>query len=602
VVVENHSPLNSSVSQTPGGTTLDLLALKMNPLATVEEEDEAGLRWISDQRLLMVLNKKRYGWGPSSSRGELAAINIDGSALKRLSVVDGIPHQGPVKSDAHELHVLRSESGGLIGLRRLNTLTNGFEHVETPAWADQWMFDQRGQLRAVRTHKQGQEAVHVRDTQSGEWRKLREVDRYQDNRVWLLNELEDGQWLVAAASDRDHLTLNTLDPATGRVSAKPLLAVEAYDTLPAGAALRDGKLLGVHLRTDALATHWWDEAMKAHQAVVDQALPRTTNRLLPPERGPSPWILVRAYADVEPMRTYVFNSATRKLIALGGDLPDIDPSAMARTEMVRYKARDGLEIPAYLTLPRHRPAKQPLPLVVWVHDGPWIRGTDWDWQPEVQFLASRGYAVLQPEFRGSTGFGRKHFQAGSKQWGLAMQDDLADGARWAIAQGVADPSRVAVLGLYQYGGYAALMALVRDGDLFRCSVSWAGLNDLVPMLERPWAAQADAWKDRALPQLIGSPKEDKAALEAASPLLQAERIRRPVLVGHGESDYVVRIRDGRRMADALEKHNPGAEWVEYRGQGHSLWRSKSSLDWWSRVERFLEKHIAPATGPGPASQ
>ncbi len=133
---------------------------------------------------------------------------------------------------------------------------------------------------------------------------------------------------------------------------------------------------------------------------------------------------------------YLFNLKTAELSRVGGRLPGIDPQRMGRQELVRYKARDGLDIPALLTLPAN--GAKAAPLVVLVHGGPYVRGTRWGWNAETQFLASRGYAVLEPEFRGSTGYGQRHFHAGLKQWGLAMQDDIADGARWAVAQGIAD--------------------------------------------------------------------------------------------------------------------------------------------------------------------
>lgn len=228
--------------------------------------------------------------------------------------------------------------------------------------------------------------------------------------------------------------------------------------------------------TDAEVTHWFDTDMNAQQAEVDRLLPSTANVLTPARRGTAPHTVVRAFSDRQPPQFLLYHRGTKKLLRLGAAHPDIRPAQMGAGDFVRIQARDGLPIPAYLTLP---PGEQntKLPLVVLVHGGPWARGAAWGWDAEVQFLASRGYAVLQPEFRGGTGFGQKHFKAGFKQWGQTMQDDLADAARWAIAQGVADPKRVAIAGA-SYGGYAALMGLVKDPDLFRCAVNWVGVSDL----------------------------------------------------------------------------------------------------------------------------
>jgi dipeptidyl aminopeptidase/acylaminoacyl peptidase len=331
--------------------------------------------------------------------------------------------------------------------------------------------------------------------------------------------------------------------------------------------------------------------MKAHQVAVDQLLPNTANMLSPPRRGTSPWLLVRAFSDVQPSLYYLFNTQTRKLSRVGSQMPGIQPAQMSAMDMVRYKARDGLEIPAYLTLPASAGEnKKNLPLIVYVHGGPWVRGATWRWQDDVQFLASRGYAVLQPEFRGSVGFGRKHLEASFKQWGLAMQDDLADGARWAIAQGFADPKRICIMGA-SYGGYATLMGLAKDGDLFACGVDWVGVSDILLMYDAHWSDFSDEWKRYGMPVMVGDRSKDAAQLEATSPIRLAARIKNPLLMAHGRIDRRVPIEHGRRMFDAVKGHNPKVEWVEYDKDGHGWSLPETDVDWWTRVEGFLARHI-----------
>lgn len=185
-------------------------------------------------------------------------------------------------------------------------------------------------------------------------------------------------------------------------------------------------------------------------------------------------------------------------------------------DMVHYKACDGLPIPAYLTLPPGG-VKKNLPLLVFVHGGPWVRGATWGWDSEVRFLASRGYAVLQPEFRGNRGFGRRHLEAGFKQWGLAMQNDLADGVRWAIAEGIADPKRICIMGA-SYGGYATMMGLVHAPDLFRCGVNWVGVTDIDLMYGVGWSDLSDDYKRYGMPALVGDRVKDAAQFKATSPM------------------------------------------------------------------------------------
>ncbi len=257
--------------------------------------------------------------------------------------------------------------------------------------------------------------------------------------------------------------------------------------------------------------------------------------------------------------------------------------------MVRYPARDGLSIPAYLTLPLGKPAKK-LPLIVLVGGNPSEGREHWSWNSGVQFLASRGYAVMQPQIRGTPGFGAAHQNAGLGQWGLGMQDDVADAARWAIKQGMADPERVCVVGTL-FGGYAALMGVIRDPDLFRCAASYSGIVDIGEMFKNDWAdfPRSGRGLDRKL--LIGDPHRDKDKFIAVSPLQQAARIKRPVLLAYGADDVRVPGKHGKMLFDALRPHNPQAEfhWFDANGQAPSLESNRAQL--WTRIEQFLERHI-----------
>jgi dipeptidyl aminopeptidase/acylaminoacyl peptidase len=222
-----------------------------------------------------------------------------------------------------------------------------------------------------------------------------------------------------------------------------------------------------------------------------------------------------------------------------------------------------------------------------------VRGTSWSWNAEVQFLASRGYAVLQPEFRGSTGFGASHHEAGWKQWGRAMQDDLADGARWAIAQGIADPKRIAIAGA-SYGGYAALMGLVRDPDLYACAINWVGVTDLDLLFSATWSDFSPSFRRHGLPRLVGDRRADAAMLREHSPIHRAAEIKKPVLMAYGRKDRRVPIEHGERMRDALRRHNPNVEWVLYDEEGHGWHKRETNIDFWTRVEKFLARHLTAA--------
>jgi dipeptidyl aminopeptidase/acylaminoacyl peptidase len=307
----------------------------------------------------------------------------------------------------------------------------------------------------------------------------------------------------------------------------------------------------------------------------------------------APWVLVRSYSDVQPSVYMLYNPQTGKLNMVGEARPGLDARRMAHQDALRYKARDGLEIPALLTMPPGTPKGAKVPLVVLVHGGPYVRGSAWGWNPESQFLASRGYAVLEPDFRGSTGYGAKHFKAGWKQWGLKMQDDIADGARWAIAQGIADPKRICIAGA-SYGGYATLMGLVNDPDLYRCGIDWVGVTDIQLLYDGHWSFKSDMsdeWKEYGMPELVGDPVKDAGQLAATSPLRQAARINQPLLMAYGGADHRVPMYHGRKFYDAVTRTNKQVEWIEYQEEGHGWVLPKNRIDFWSRVENFLDKNI-----------
>jgi dipeptidyl aminopeptidase/acylaminoacyl peptidase len=262
---------------------------------------------------------------------------------------------------------------------------------------------------------------------------------------------------------------------------------------------------------------------------------------------------------------------------------------MGKRSFHRFAARDGLQLPLYVTTPAAK-ASGPRPSIVLVHGGPYLRGGSWEWDAQAQFLASRGYLVLQPEFRGSTGFGSKLFEAGWQQWGRTMQDDLADTAAWAVKQGLADPKRIGIMGA-SYGGYATLMGLVRNPEIFRAGVEWAGVTDIELMFT---AVESDASQDARrydMKTLIGDPAANPAAFADVSPLAQASRITQPLLMAHGGRDRRVPIVHAAKFHRAVKEKNRTVEYISYPEEGHGWRHEEDSIDFWKHVEAFLDKHL-----------
>ena len=599
-----------AVSAAGGRTRLlvvDTGKLTAKAVGSATDADVASFEWVNDDKLVFSLRDWQTGQGDNYFGPGLFAVSKEGGDFKTL--VERAPNQpthlsGQLRNNVRlvALTHLRNSDDVFVGrpthdlhgnleavtLLRLDTQTGKAVAINRPGNTVHWLLDETDTPRVTVTRDGNRFSVLYCDPASGEWRKIHQYEAYGDDSFWPIALDAAGNVYVSARNGRDTEALYRFDVKANALDPEPLVSLAGYD-LGGALVLRNGRLIGVRHQTDAPGTVWFDEELKQVQKRVDALLPATVNQLSLGARQETGPMLVYAFSDVDPGRYYLFNGASGTLTELGRRIPGIEPRTMAQRDMVRYPARDGLPIPAYLTLPKGG-LKKGLPLVVLVHGGPWLRGASWEWDADVQFLASRGYAVLEPQFRGSTGFGYRHFKAGWKQWGLAMQDDLADGARWAIAQGIADPGRICIAGA-SYGGYASLMGLVNDADLYRCAVNWVGVTDIDLMFSITWSDTSEEQKRYGMTMLIGDPVGDKAQLAKTSPLLQSARITQPLLMAYGGSDRRVPIDHGTSFRNAVQKTNNQVEWVEYREEGHGWALVKNRVDFWGRVEKFLDRHI-----------
>lgn len=326
---------------------------------------------------------------------------------------------------------------------------------------------------------------------------------------------------------------------------------------------------------------WLDKEMQAIQDRLDKALPGRVNRIVSRD-GADNRMLVLSTTGSDPGTYYLFDRGKRTLAVLANSHDALDGKTLAPVEPVSYPARDGLAIPAYLTRPVGRGGKG-LPLIVMPHGGPFVRDK-WAYDAWVQFLANRGYVVLQPNFRGSTGYGTTYVDAASGEFGRKMQDDLDDGVRWLAGQGLVDPKRVCIMGA-SYGGYAAMWGAARNPDIYRCAISFAGISDIRSMLRYDpsnWIARRyyRDWRDR----IRGDSKFD---LETVSPLARARDIRIPLLIAHGKDDKRVPSSQSTKLHEALQRAGRPHEYVLYPEEGHGFTKPENAVDFLKRVERFL---------------
>ena len=342
----------------------------------------------------------------------------------------------------------------------------------------------------------------------------------------------------------------------------------------------DGKsLLGVRTSDKTKPIHWIDERMIAAQAFLDQAVQGANPRIVSFDRNLST-MLVRISSAQNPGLYYVYKASTQELIKLAAVNSTIGNRRLAEPKYVSYKARDDLEIQAVLTLPKGREAKN-LPLIAMPHGGPWqqdrVRYDYW-----AQFLANRGYAVLQPNFRGSTGYGKAFELRGDGQIGLAMQDDITDGVNWLVEQGIADAGRVCIMG-GSYGGYAAMWGIAKDPDLYRCAISIAGVSNLRKevndfsgaLFRRTYEARWQRMSDD---------------FSAVSPINAIEKIKAPLLLIHGVKDQSVNHKQSVSMEKAMKKAGKQVEFISLREADHYFTRQADRVVLLESIERFLAEH------------
>lgn len=350
----------------------------------------------------------------------------------------------------------------------------------------------------------------------------------------------------------------------------------------------DRRLLGVRYDLDRPFVYYNDEAVRA---IMDQINSQFSNHfsMIVDMTSDEKTFVIRSYSDVDDGTYYLFNAEEKKLQRLGVAYPELDKNSLGTMRSISYKAADGTEIPGYLTVPTGVRAEN-LPLIVMPHDGPSDRDT-WSFSFLRTFLANRGYAVLQMNYRGSTGYGQKWRLAAHQDWAGLPYSDIVDATRWAIEQGIADPKRVCIAG-WGYGGYAALLGAVRNGELYRCSISIGGFSDL-DMLREHASVFGPVEQAYRLEQ-IGS---DRAKLTAGSPLQHVDKINTPVLLVHGDKDWQVQIDQSKKMASALKQAKKDHKAVYIKGAGHELHRKSDRLTLLKEVEKFLEKNLGPGAQP-----
>lgn len=489
------------------------------------------------------------------------------------------------------------KTGMSRGLNPDNDETPGVREVENPGNVIDWVITGTGEVRAATEIKGTSYRVLYRDTVKSSWGPLPGLD-WSDPESFPLGFSADAAILYVGRISPEGTWAIYPYQLANRQLGEALVAHPRYDVVypyyePSmnGVrlnemiySLKTRELLGVRYVTDYPRMLWLEAGLAEVQAALDAALPSKVNSIVSLSDDQQR-LIVLSWSSRDPGTYYLFDRGTQKLEKLTPRMPWLDPDKMAEMHPVRYKARDGEMIHGYITLPLNREVRN-LPLVILPHGRPWGR-THWGFDPTAQFLASRGYAVLQANYRGSVGYGSAFFQAGDKQALLLAQADLADGVRWAVEQKLADPARIAIVGEGNFGGGIALAGMVSEPALYCCGVSNAGFSDWMKTLDK-----ANFMPDtyQFLMEKIGNPEvpAEAAVLREASPINHVAKFKRPVLITHDDDDMKWIYNQSRSLATGLRQAGAAVEFVSDYNLKYGY---ENRGKWLREVEAFLNKHM-----------
>jgi dienelactone hydrolase len=445
-----------------------------------------------------------------------------------------------------------------------------------------WMTDRTGAVRFGYGYKSESTTGEfvARSAENAPWRVLQKFKRFESAPFGALGFGARQNILLVSAphNGRDAIWEMDLDDNNEMqlLFANPEVDVDDAILWPA-----DGRIVGFQYASDKFYSHYFDPTAKAIDETLRKLLPDTSNHIVHGSRDGKRFI-IHAFSDVKPSRYYLLDIGANKLFAIGSAKPQFEDAALAPMKPIVVKTADGVSIPGYLTLPVGKEPKN-LRAVVYPHGGPYARD-HWGYDEVVQMMASRGYAVLQLNFRGSTGYGEEWHDAGWRGWGTVMHDDITAGARWLISEGIADPKRMCIVG-WSYGGYAELLGVVKEPELYRCAASIAGVSD-VTRLSRDFGRFYGGRV--AINESLGTNRRELAEV---SPLKQAQRIKVPVLQVHGDDDVQVLVDHSKNMARELNRAGIRNELVLIRDGDHALSRADWRLTLFTKLEKFLAQNL-----------
>lgn len=537
--------------------------------------------WKGDDTLLYV---KDFG---GDENFHVVAVDVKTGTVKDLTPGESLRSNlvNELRDDPEHLLISHNQRDKRVfDVIRVNVKTGEQTVVaQNPGNIVGWSTDHAGRVRMGTTSDGVNTTLVYRDAEDQPFKPLISTD-FRTAVAPALFDFDNKKFYAVSNRGRDKSALVLIDPAKPD-EEKVVFDHPEVDVSGASYSRLRKVLTAASYVTSKAEEHFFDAQSRELMTRLRGKLPGYEINLQSVTDDEQRYI-VAAHNDRSPGARYVYDRGTDALVKLGDIAPWLPEQKMATIQPISYQSRDGLTINGYLTVPQGTQAKN-LPCIVNPHGGPWARDV-WGFNPEVQFLASRGYCVLQMNFRGSTGYGRAFWEKSFNQWGLAMQDDVTDGAQWLIKQGIADPKRIGIYG-GSYGGYATLSGITKTPELYAAAVDYVGVSNLTTFMNSIppyWKPMLDK-----LHAMVGHPEKDKERLEATSPALNADKIKTPLFVAQGAKDPRVVKSESDQMVEALKKRGVAVQYMVKDNEGHGFQNEENRFEFYEAMEKFLGEHL-----------
>ena len=550
-------------------------------LTSSEDRGIYGYGWLGNNRIGYV---KDDG---GDENIHFFAVNIDGTNEIDLTPFENVQTRmiDDLEDDPdHIILGLNKRDPRIHDAFRVNVTDGTMKLIaENPGNISGWMTDHDGNLRVAITSDGVNTSLLYRDSESELFKTILTTD-FKVRVDPLFFTFDNKNLYVASNRNRDKSAIYTFD-ITETQEKELIFENDQVDVSGLMYSKKRKVLTGVSYTVAKREIYFFDDWRKDIQNKLERKFPGYEVGITSFSKDEKNAVVV-TYSDKSRGTYYSYDVEKNELNELAKISPWINEDHMAEMKPITYTSRDGLTIPGYLTLPVGSDGKN-LPFVVHPHGGPWARDS-WGYNSEVQFLANRGYAIFQMNFRGSTGYGRKFWESSFKQWGKTMQDDITDGVNWLIDQGIADPDRIAIYGA-SYGGYATLAGLAFTPDLYTCGVDYVGVSSLFTFME----SMPPYWElyRSMMYEMVGHPENDKEMLTSASPLLHVENIKVPLFIAQGANDPRVKKTESDQIVEALKARGIEVPYMVKDNEGHGFYNEENQFDFYREMEKFLKKYL-----------